>query len=502
MNVHMPIHENPALNGANAPVDREIVATELPVIGELPKDLNGVYVRNGPNARFAPDWRYHAYDGDGMLHALRFENGKASYRNRWVRTAAMIEEQAAGHPLWKGLKEPPRRDRPDQPYKNTANTDVKFHNGKLIAMWYQSGLPYHVDIDTLETIGPADYDGAITRISAHSRPDEHTGELLYFDYFKEAPYMKCGVIGADGKRKTEIPIRLPGARLPHDMAVTDKYTILHDFPLFQDAEAARHGRYKVKFHREMPSRFAVVPRHGAEHEIKWFEAKPGYMLHVVNAWDDGDEVVMVGTPYRVHAGADGGLDAERLQQTIRLRQRDFQLYEWRFNLKTGGTSERVIDDVLNTEFPVINSAYQGRKNRYSYNVLFPQGGREEPRFPVGSPPVSTRSSSRGNHPMARDNEAHRIGRAGTGDRSRRLGLADGRGHIGISAGLAIGNALQGSPHLPLKGRCLHVDGQVERRRRSAQVLQDGLHPVRPRLLIGADLGRRILASQVADQRRF
>ena len=381
MNVHMPIHENPALNGANAPVDREIVATELPVIGELPKDLNGVYVRNGPNARYAPDWRYHAYDGDGMLHALRFENGKASYRNRWIRTAAMIEEQAAGHPLWKGLKEPPRRDRPDQPYKNTANTDVKFHNGKLIAMWYQSGLPYHVDIDTLETIGPADYDGAITRISAHSRPDEHTGELLYFDYFKEAPYMKYGVIGADGKRKTEIPVKLPGARLPHDMAITDKYTILHDFPLFQDAEAAKHGRYKVKFHREMPSRFAVVPRHGAEHEIKWFEAKPGYMLHVVNAWDDGDEVVMVGTPYRIHTGADGGLDAERLQQTIRLRQRDFQLYEWRFNLKTGGTRERVIDDVLNTEFPVINSAYQGRKNRYSYNVLFPQGGREEPRFP-------------------------------------------------------------------------------------------------------------------------
>jgi len=381
MNVHMPIHENPALNGANAPVDREIVATDLPIIGRLPKDLNGVYVRNGPNAHFTPDWRYHAYDGDGMLHAIRFENGKASYRNRWIRTGALIEEQQAGHALWKGLKEPPRRERPDQPFKNTANTDVKFHNGKLLAMWYQSGLPYHADIDTLETIGPADYDGAISRISAHSRPDEHTGELMYFDYFKEAPYMTYGVIGADGKQKMEIPVRLPGPRLPHDMAITDKHTILHDFPLFQDAEAAKLGRYKVKFHREIPSRFAVVPRHGTAQDIKWFEAKPGYLLHVVNAWDDGDEVVMVGTPYRIHQAADGGLDALRLQQTIRLRQRDFQLYEWRFDLKTGRTREQVLDDVLNTEFPVINGAYQGRKNRYSYNVLFPQGGREEPRFP-------------------------------------------------------------------------------------------------------------------------
>ena len=57
------------------------------------------------------------------------------------------------------------------------------------------------------------------------------------------------------------------------------------------------------------------------------------------------------------------------------------LYEWRFNLRTGQTQERAIDDVLNTEFPVINSLYQGRKNRHSFHVLFPQGGKEEPRFP-------------------------------------------------------------------------------------------------------------------------
>ena len=83
----------------------------------------------------------------------------------------------------------------------------------------------------------------------------------------------------------------------------------------------------------------------------------------------------------MYEGADGLLDAHRLEKTIQLRQRDFLLYEWRFDLRTGKTHERVIDDVLNTEFPVINSSYQGRKNRWSYNVLFPQGGREEPRFP-------------------------------------------------------------------------------------------------------------------------
>lgn len=377
----LPVHEIPALSGNNAPVHQEDLFEDLPVIGEMPRDFAGLYVRNGPNAFFAPTWRYHAYDGDGMLHAVRFDHGRVSYRNRWVRTEALREEQAAGRTLWKGLKEPMRKDRPDQPMKNTSNTDVKYHAGRLITMWYRSGLPYALDPMTLETLGPADYDGALDRISAHSRPDEHTGELLWFDYALQAPYMRYGVIGPDRRARHAIEVPLPGPNLPHDMAVTEHYTILHDFPLRLDLEAMAAGRYKVRFHPDEPSRFAVVPRYGQASDIRWFTAKPSYMLHVVNAWEEGDEVVMVGTPYRMHAGEDGRIDARRLERTINQRQRDFLLYEWRFDLRTGTTRERVIDDVLNTEFPVINGAYQGRPNRWSYHIVFPPGGREEPRFP-------------------------------------------------------------------------------------------------------------------------
>jgi carotenoid cleavage dioxygenase len=205
--------------------------------------------------------------------------------------------------------------------------------------------------------------------------------LLFFDYDLKPPYMTYGVIGPDRKLRHKIEIPLNGPGLPHDMALTEHYTILHDFPLKPDPEALAAGRYKVRFFEDQPSRFAVVPRYGQASEIRWFTAKPAYMLHVVNAWEDGDEVVMLGTPYRLHHDDQGRPDARRLERTIHLRQRDFLLYEWRFNLKTGQTHERAIDDVLNTEFPVINSFYQGRKNQYSYHVLFPQGGREEPRFP-------------------------------------------------------------------------------------------------------------------------
>ena len=377
----LPVHDIPALNGNNAPIANEIDTQELTVLGHLPADFSGMYVRNGPNAYYPPNWRYHAYDGDGMLHAITFDKGRVSYRNRWIRTQGLEEEQSAGYALWKGLKEAGRKDTPLQPLKNTSNTDVKYHAGRLISMWYRSGMPYSIDPHTLETLGTADFDQAVSRISAHSRPDEHTGELLFFDYDVKPPYMQYGVIGPDRKLKIKVDIPLPGPRLPHDMAVTERFTILHDFPLLLDEEAQKIGRYKVRFHADMPTRFGLIPRHGTAEQIRWFEAKPAYMLHVVNAWDEGDEVVMIGTPYRLHVLDDGSIDSRRLERTINQRQRDFLLYEWRFNLATGRTHERVLDDVLNSEFPIINSAYQGRRNKYSYHILFPHGGKEEPRFP-------------------------------------------------------------------------------------------------------------------------
>lgn len=369
----LPVCAEPALSGNNAPIHDESVFEDMAVIGTVPLDLNGLYVRNGPNAQFVAEGRYHVYDGDGMLHAVRFEHGRVICRNRWIETRGLQEERAAGRALWRGLKEPMRDERPDEPLKNTANTDVKYHAGRLIAMWYRSGLAYALDPVTLETVGLADCDGAVPRLSAHSRPDEHTGELVWFDYGLE-PWFDYGVVGPDRKLRHRTRIALPAPSLPHDMAVTEHYTILHDFPLRPDAEALAAGRYKVRFHADQPSRFGVLPRHGSADQICWFEAAPTYMLHVVNAWEEGNEVVMVGTPYRTETGPDGLPDARALEALIRRRGRSFLLREWRFDLETGRTRERDIDRTLNTEFPVINSLYQGRKSRWSYHVLFPVDG--------------------------------------------------------------------------------------------------------------------------------
>jgi carotenoid cleavage dioxygenase len=362
--------DHPLLTGTYGPVEEEIDCDDLEVTGEIPVDLNGLFVRNGPNARYLKQGRYHWFDGDGMLHAAYFDRGRVRYRNRYVRTRCFEEESQAGRSLWPGIMDPPRADRPDMPEKDTSNTDVKFHAGKLITMWYRSGQPYHVDPWTLETLGPATFGGTLkTRVSAHSKVDEHTDEFLYFDYGKEWPYMNYGVAGADGRVHHAINVELPGPSLPHDMGFTKKYSILHDLSLSFDEDALKAGRHKLKYFSERPARFAVVPRYGSEREIRWFEAEPCFIYHVINCWDDGDEVVMVACRYRTPTDLAGQPDETRFAKMVAHLQMDAYMYEWRFNMRTGQTRERLIDDTVNSEFPMANSAMQGMPTRYSYNIL-------------------------------------------------------------------------------------------------------------------------------------
>src|SRR5438270_6096833 len=96
---------NPFLRGNCAPVEQELTVHNLAVIGQIPEDLAGTYLRNGPNPQFPPLGRYHWFDGDGMLHGIQIAHGKASYRNRYVQTEKFVAERAEGRALMSGLLE-------------------------------------------------------------------------------------------------------------------------------------------------------------------------------------------------------------------------------------------------------------------------------------------------------------------------------------------------------------------------------------------------------------
>ena len=95
---------NPHLQGNNKPVYDEITATELDVVGEIPADISGHFLRIGPNPYYVPDEsRYHIFDGDGMIHGVHIADGKVTYRNRFVASAGLTKERAEGHWLYPGL---------------------------------------------------------------------------------------------------------------------------------------------------------------------------------------------------------------------------------------------------------------------------------------------------------------------------------------------------------------------------------------------------------------
>ena len=165
-----------------------------------------------------------------------------------------------------------------------------------------------------------------------------------------------------------MPIDLPGPRLPHDMAITENWSVLLDLPLAADPEAARHGRHKIVFDRSTPARFAVLPRRGAQ--VWWFTAEPCYIYHVVAAWEDGQTIVM--DVCRVTRPAPVPTRPGPLGQLLGYLRLDARLHRYVFDLATGTTTETQLDDA-NTEFPSIDSRAWGARGRYAYSMHVADG---------------------------------------------------------------------------------------------------------------------------------
>jgi carotenoid cleavage dioxygenase-like enzyme len=369
--------DHPYRTGPWRPQTTEWDADDLTVVdGEIPDDLDGIYLRNTENPLHPALKFYHPFDGDGMIHVVGFRDGKAFYRNRFVRTEGFLAENEAGGPLWPGLAEPVQIAKRDKGWgarglmKDASSTDVIVHRGVALTSFYQCGDLYKVDPYSGDTLGRAEWGGAFPSdwgVSAHPKVDEKTGEMLFFNYSKQAPYMHYGVVDENDDLVHYIDVPLPGPRLPHDMAFTENFVILNDFPMFWDPKLLKADVHLPGFHPEMPSRFAVIPRRGGTEEIRWFEADPTFVLHFTNAYEDGDEVVLDGF-FEGEPSPVDSLTGDKWQKAFRFLALDrlqTRLHRWRFNLVTGKTSEEQLSEAI-TEFGMINAGYAGRPYRYTY----------------------------------------------------------------------------------------------------------------------------------------
>lgn len=255
-------------SGPFAPVLDEIDAQPLMMEGTLPDWLSGTYLRNGPN-RVNSD---HVLMGDGMLHAIDFENGQPTlFRNRYVQTPRL------GQTDW---LPPSLRD-------NASNIGIVYHHDKLLSLG-ELGFPFEVDRSTLETVGTYDFQGGLdTAMTGHPKLDEKTGELLFFGYSFVRPQLTFYAVNADGAvtQQTEIALRRP--TLIHDFSITENYAVFYDAPMFFDRAMALQGDHlPVRWYPEEGARIGLVSRNPAEPTVRWYDVSLGFVFHTVNAYEN------------------------------------------------------------------------------------------------------------------------------------------------------------------------------------------------------------------------
>ena len=275
------------------PITFEADAALLPVTGELPAGLHGTLYRNGPNPQFRQAGA-HWFAGDGMLHAFHLEGGRASHRNRWIRTAHWKAERAAGRRLFNGFGQPKETEAAaaDVPDEGTGNTNIVWHAGRLLAL-EEGHAPIEIEPATLATQGPFDFGGALAggRFTAHPKTDPATGELLFFGYGTSGPLsagMTFGIADAAGQLTRFDHFEAPYASMVHDFAVTQGHVLFPVLPLTASMTRAQRGLPPFAWEPQLGSRVGVMQRGGSVNDIRWFEGDAGFVFHIMNAWEERD----------------------------------------------------------------------------------------------------------------------------------------------------------------------------------------------------------------------
>lgn len=352
------------LDGVYASVMEEVTATDLEVIGEIPRDLNGMFVQNGANPRFHPNAGHSWFDGDGMVHGVQIDDGKPVFRSRWIRTEGLAADIAAGHATYVGsLAKPGAGKR----HKNVANTDLVYHSGKFLALWWEGGEPYELSLPDLQTKGTFNYNNTLKGgLTSHAKIDPKTGELFFISWSPRPPFLHVGVASADGRITRHTPIDLPGPRVQHDMAISDRFICVFDFPLMMDFKRPGQDSLGFVLNDNAPARIGLVDRHDLNAPVKWFEASPCFMWHLSSAWDEGDEFVLVGARIEGATRVDShGRVHDDLPLVDGEHRFDSHPHMWRLNVKTGAVTERALDDTF-VEFPRVNDANICSGARFSY----------------------------------------------------------------------------------------------------------------------------------------
>ncbi|MCJ2137455.1 carotenoid oxygenase family protein [Methylobacterium sp. J-026] len=356
--LRLPGTQNPFVVGVHEPMREELTLRDLAVTGAIPPGLDGLYLKMGANpvrpARRGHDW----FLGDGMVHGLAIEGGKALwYRNRWIgsRTAAA----ALGRPAASG----PRRGGND-----TVNTNVVEIGGRIFAVVEAGSFPVELAQD-LEVQRYNPFDGTLAgSFTGHPHRDPLTGETHAIAYDGRVwDSVRHVVVAPTGRVVRDVPVAVAHGPCIHDCAITARFAIGLDLPVTFSLRALLAGyRFPFRWNPGHGARVGLLPRQGEGADIVWCAVEPCFVFHAANAYDDADgRVILDVVAYEtVFASAGGGLD------------RPGRLERWTIDPGTKRVARRVLDPAAQ-EFPRIDERRLGQRHRYVYTVSVPADGNTQ-----------------------------------------------------------------------------------------------------------------------------
>lgn len=359
--------QHPFLTGIHTPLHDELTLTDLKVTGTIPPQLNGRYVRNGPNP-FKPDPRgHHWFIGDGMVHGVALKDGQALwYRNRYIKSQDL---EAKGGPR---AAPGPRRGRRD-----LVNTNVIKHNGKILAIVEAGSFPAQLD-DNLETVAYTDFGGTLTApFSAHPHEDPLTGELhaIVYDGMTQDTVWHV-VVSRDGKVVREEPIPVQDGPSIHECTITRNYVVVFDLPVTFSMKALIGGQqFPYSWNANHKARIGLLPRQGKADDIIWCDVDPCYVFHVSNSFEREDGVVIIDSSVHetMFAGGPDGPNGKALG-----------MERWEVDPRARKVKRTTID-AAPQEFHRPDERYFGQPYRYAWSLGLPQQDSEN-AF-LGSAPI-------------------------------------------------------------------------------------------------------------------
>jgi carotenoid cleavage dioxygenase len=310
----------------------------------------------------------HFFDGDGLVHALRFEDDRAWYQSRFVRDSCFLAEEAAGRYCLDGLNL-----KADDPLPEVGrvqhNTNIVHHAGRLFAL-VENGFPFELDPKTLAPIGDYLYDGKAVGLStsAHPKIDRVTGQMVIHGYQPVEPFLSLYTVEPDGRVSIAETIDAPWPGMCHDLAITRDHVILPLGSIVFDVSVMAEGgvfRDALRWEPERGMKFGIRSR-AAGSEIRWFDAPtPGFLFHPGNAYEEDGVITMDACTYLAGEGFLSDLATIRSGELTGGFVAVPFLYE--FDLATGECRERQLTD-RPAEFPRIDDRLIGQKNRWGYAV--------------------------------------------------------------------------------------------------------------------------------------